>query len=143
MGTVPLRQLETAPRLPPVPADLRFFENLDVSGNPATVVQIRGRPIATNDSELKEYHDILRGTQYWVDGMHLLTRAGTILCQQCKAITHPVYNCPFLKKEGWFGPVNEGAERPGAQAESLRGRRGRGSATRRGRAPSCRMYQAR
>lgn len=115
---------------------LTFFENLDASGNPATVVQIRGRPIATNDSELKEYHDILRGTQYWVDGMHLLTRAGTILCQQCKAVTHPAYDCPFLKTEGWFGPTNEGAERPGAQAESSRGRRGRGSATRRGGAPT-------
>ncbi|EPS96359.1 hypothetical protein FOMPIDRAFT_1053294 [Fomitopsis schrenkii] len=89
---------------------LTFFDNTDAKGQPATVVQLRGQPIATTEEELGEYLSIIRLTQFWVN-MVLLLRAGSVTCQLCKAVTHPAYDCPFFKTEGWFGPQHDGAEK--------------------------------
>ena len=89
---------------------LTFFDNSDSLGQPATVVQLRGRPVGDTTTERRVYATIVRSVQFWV-GLVPLTLAGAISCQLCKAETHPSYGCPFPKTEGWFGPANEGAER--------------------------------
>ncbi|TFY50338.1 hypothetical protein EVJ58_g11090 [Rhodofomes roseus] len=104
---------------------LTFFENTDEKGNAATVVQLRGCPVASTDEELKDYHAIVRTTPYWIDNMILLQRAGEVSCQLCKAVTHPTYDCPFPKTEGWFGPKYDGAEKHAARVQKTAARGGK------------------
>lgn len=89
---------------------LTFFDNTDDFGQPATVAQLRGRPVGDTKAERREYANIIRLDHYWV-GLMPLILAGAIACQLCKAETHPSYDCPFPKTEGWFGPANNGAEK--------------------------------
>ncbi|TFY52164.1 hypothetical protein EVJ58_g10165 [Rhodofomes roseus] len=117
---------------------LTFFDNTDEKGNPATVVQLRGCPVGHTDEEMREFLTIVRTTQYWVEKIILLQRAGEISCQLCKAVTHPTYGCPFFQTEGWFGPIHDGAEKHAARVQqskekgAKRATRGGGSSNRGG-----------
>lgn len=51
--------------------------------------------------------------------MDLLKLAGKISCQLCKAETHPTYDCPFPKTEGWLGPQNDGATKHTEKVQKL------------------------
>lgn len=95
---------------------LTFFDNTDDFGQPATVAQLRGRPVGDTKSERREYANIIRLDHYWV-GLVPLILAGAISCQLCKAETHPTYECPFPKTEGWFGPANNGTEKHAAKVQ--------------------------
>ena len=95
---------------------LSFFDNTDSLGYPATVAQLRGRPVGDNNAERREYGQIVRSTQFWI-GLNPLILAGVISCQMCKAETHPTYECSFCKTEGWFGSTYDGAERHAARVQ--------------------------
>ena len=95
---------------------ITFFDNTDSLGQPATVAQLRGRPVGDTNSERREYGNIVRSVQYWI-GLTPLLLAGVISCQMCKAKTHPTYGCTFCKTEGWFGPAYDGAERHAARVQ--------------------------
>ena len=95
---------------------LSFFDNTDSLGQPATVAQLRGRPVGDTNAKRREYGAIIRSTQFWI-GLTPLVLAGVISCQMCKAETHPTYECSFCKTAGWFGSTYDGAERHAARVQ--------------------------
>ena len=94
---------------------LTFFNNTDQYGQPATVVQLRGRPIPNSKGDCSDYVAFFRKIRFWVD-MDLLKLAGKVVCQLCKAEIHPTYDCTFPQTEGWLGPENDG---PAKHAEKV------------------------
>ncbi|EIN10795.1 hypothetical protein PUNSTDRAFT_43587 [Punctularia strigosozonata HHB-11173 SS5] len=87
------------------------------------VMQLMGRPIATNYDEHRRWLALIRKPSYYVKGglKKLLIEKKDIECALCKSVTHPAWDCPFPKIAGWSGPTEAKPTRARSNNDNDRG----------------------
>jgi len=112
---------------------LSFIECNDSNGNRDPILQLMGKPIATNPNDHQEYLTIIRKVKFWKGIRPFESTKRAVNCACCKADTHPGHSCPFARVQGWLGPKPQAIldnpqndHRGGGMERRPSSRRGRG-----------------